>query len=54
MNGDKTQVFRLDQIIWKQTNRVEKHSIIKICKYLVNIISSMRPHKNPMKQLDAC
>ena len=36
----KQKFFRLDQIIWKQTNRVEKRSIITVCKYLVNRQSS--------------
>ena len=33
--GTKHKCFDLNQIIWKQTNRVEKRSIITICKYLV-------------------
>ena len=32
----KHKFFGLDQIMWKETNRVEKHSIITICKYLVD------------------
>ena len=35
MKEDKHKFFGLDQIIWKQTNRVEKHSMTTICKYLV-------------------
>ena len=40
MKETKQKCFGLVQIIWKQTNRVEKHSIITICKiYSINIIN---------------
>ena len=32
---NKLMFFGFDQIIWKQTNRAEKRSIITVCKWLV-------------------
>ena len=35
MKERKQKFFGLDQIIWRQTNRVEESNNITICKYLV-------------------